>query len=277
MSAFVINPYAFKKAFVPTDISGLKLWLDASVGLFDATSGGSAVTTDGSSVARWEDQSGNGVHATQATSANRPVLKTAIKNSKNVLRFDGSNDFLENVSTAFQGLTDLTMVTVSAPNININSETFYGIAGIAFTTNARVMMHYGGTSVGIAGEGTDPRYTWLCVFSGSNAEREASAFETNINSGTFSLGLGTYTTTGTELFYNGTSRGLNNAAQTGTFSSIIGPTPTNVDFRVGQRFGTSWGSHLNGDVAEVLIYDSVLTTAQRQDVETYLNDKYAIY
>jgi hypothetical protein len=38
------------------------------------------------------------------------------------------------------------------------------------------------------------------------------------------------------------------------------------------------GNHyLNGKVAEVVIYNRVLTTPERQQVEAYLNTKYAIY
>jgi lysophospholipase L1-like esterase len=58
----------------PNDLANIVLWLDSTAGLFDATSGGSAVTTDHATIARWEDQSGNGKHVTQATSGKRPVL-----------------------------------------------------------------------------------------------------------------------------------------------------------------------------------------------------------
>jgi hypothetical protein len=76
-----------KKAFTPSSISGLDLWLDAADGntLFDATSGGNLVTSDGSAVKRWEDKSGNLKHATEATAA--PLLEVAEKNGYNALNF----------------------------------------------------------------------------------------------------------------------------------------------------------------------------------------------
>lgn len=54
--------------FLPTNISGLQLWLDASqiVGL---------VNND--PVATWDDESGNNYDFTQGTSVNRPVYKTS--------------------------------------------------------------------------------------------------------------------------------------------------------------------------------------------------------
>ena len=81
-------------AFAPTDISGLQLWLDASdtSTLYNATAGGSLVTTNGAAVARWADKSGNNRHATQATVNNRPI-----KNG-NSLYFNGSTSFFDSLS-----------------------------------------------------------------------------------------------------------------------------------------------------------------------------------
>lgn len=62
--------------------------------LFDATSGGSPVAPGGA-IARAEDVSGNGNHATQATAGARPTRQVAARNGIDVARFDGSNDFLD--------------------------------------------------------------------------------------------------------------------------------------------------------------------------------------
>lgn len=83
----------------PREIQGCQLALDASIptSLYDATSGGSLVAADGA-VARWEDQSGNGNHVTQATSGNRPLRKVAAKKGLDALLFDATNDRLINAS-----------------------------------------------------------------------------------------------------------------------------------------------------------------------------------
>jgi len=77
------------------------LWLDAadSSTLFDATSGGSAVAADGA-IARWEDKSGNARHVTQGTSGARPARKTSIQNNRDVVRFDGTADFMNSGSVS---------------------------------------------------------------------------------------------------------------------------------------------------------------------------------
>lgn len=61
--------------------------------LYDAVSGGSLVAADGA-IARMEDLSGNGNHATQSAGASRPLRKIAYHNGVDVGLFDGSNDFM---------------------------------------------------------------------------------------------------------------------------------------------------------------------------------------
>lgn len=53
---------------------------------------------DNDAVATWSDRSINGNNATQGTSVNRPLFKTAIQGGNPVVRFDGSNDSLTVVS-----------------------------------------------------------------------------------------------------------------------------------------------------------------------------------
>jgi len=79
----------------PREIQGCQLALDASIAtsLYDATSGGNLVAADGA-VARWEDQSGNGRHATQATSGARPLRRIGGVNGFDALEFDGTDDRL---------------------------------------------------------------------------------------------------------------------------------------------------------------------------------------
>ena len=72
--------------FLPTSISGLKLWLDAS----DA----STITQSGGSVSQWNDKSGNANHATQATGANQPLTGTDTVNGKNAITFNGTSAFM---------------------------------------------------------------------------------------------------------------------------------------------------------------------------------------
>ena len=69
--------------FRPTDVGGLKLWLDASS--IDGTD--NSTLSDGDTVSQWTDLSGNGHHAKQTSAGNSPIF------SGNSIVFDGSNDW----------------------------------------------------------------------------------------------------------------------------------------------------------------------------------------
>lgn len=81
------------------EIQGCQLALDASIpsSLYDATSGGSLVSSNGS-VARVEDQSGNGYHVTQGSSSSRPLRRVSTQGGLDAIEFDGSDDRLINAS-----------------------------------------------------------------------------------------------------------------------------------------------------------------------------------
>lgn len=70
--------------------------------------------------------------------------------------------------------------------------------------------------------------------------------------------------------YNAFSDGAANGSDT-TVSAALSAT-----FTVGDR-GPGASEFLNGDIAEVLVYDSLLTTLNRQRIEGYLNGRYAMY
>lgn len=82
-------------AFTPATIANLALWFDAA----DTAT----ITHVAGAVSQWNDKSGNARHATQATGANQPTTGTRTVNGRNVLDFDGTNDYL--VTAAFTALT----------------------------------------------------------------------------------------------------------------------------------------------------------------------------
>lgn len=70
-------------AFVPTNLAGLSLWLDAS----DA----STITLDVSNnISQWSDKSGNARHAVQGSALLRPAWGTQTQNGKNLVVTDAA-------------------------------------------------------------------------------------------------------------------------------------------------------------------------------------------
>ena len=111
------------------------LWLDAdsNATLFDATSGGSAVTDNGA-VARWESRATSANHVTQSTSGSRPIYKSTGFNGKKTVYFDGIDDFLQGTTLAtFLDVDSFTLFLVGNAisantdnSIAYNNEAFIG-------------------------------------------------------------------------------------------------------------------------------------------------------
>ena len=74
-----------RRKFIPTDIAGLSVWLDAQDYASFALSGGS--------ISQWNDKSGKNNHAIQGTGANQPTYAATGINSRACVGF-ASNQFL---------------------------------------------------------------------------------------------------------------------------------------------------------------------------------------
>lgn len=74
-----------RPAFVPADLAGCRLWLDAA-----ALSG----LADGRLVALWPDNSGQNQDAAQTDAADQPVYRAAALNGRPALQFNGENQYL---------------------------------------------------------------------------------------------------------------------------------------------------------------------------------------
>jgi len=275
-------------AFAPTDISGLQLWLDASDAstLYNATAGGSLVTTDGSAVARWADKSGNNRHATQATANARPLLKTGANgiNSKTVLSFDGSNDFLTSSVTGFKSLSAVSVIGVIS-------------TAVAAQADIQTMVLFGFGNISNAGSGF-PANKGLGISSVTSVlngekitffgERDASSNSGRLGSTTYSrtaniaqslqLELGS---TGTQLYANNSSVNLNLANQISTSTNLapnqIGYTlDDNLLLCAGRANGTVFTSGVNQKMAEFLVFNRKLTSGERLSIWSYLQTKWNI-
>lgn len=90
----------FVDPFLPTDISNLAAWFDAS----DEAS----VIRSGGAVSQWNDKSGIGNNLTQATTNDRPQFAEDFQNGLPLITFDGVNDFMD--------LTNFSGGALSQPN-----------------------------------------------------------------------------------------------------------------------------------------------------------------
>lgn len=228
--------------FNPKGITGLALWLDAS----DLTT-----ITVGTGASEWRDKSGVGSKKfVQATGNDQPGTGTDTMNGLNVLRFDGSNDFMTATDPFLTG------------NGNGLPFSFFIVQRIMAATN------FGMT------------YT-----TGHNFE-----FRQNAGTGAMQVNSDTVTTvhtfTGSSVNVNqivtlifpfGATNNL--FYERGTLQSLSGsaqgkPSTGSATHTIGRR--TAGPLPANVRIAEIVAYQAQLTDAQRQSVERYLGRKWGI-
>lgn len=116
-------------------MTSLSLWLRNNTGLFQDSAGTTPATADTDPIGRWADQSSGGNNCTQGTAARRPILKLAVQNGKNVVRFDGVDDGLRpgsrvwfpskrgTIFVVFQTSTTTSKNVIGTYNISGNDST----------------------------------------------------------------------------------------------------------------------------------------------------------
>src|SRR4051794_12858250 len=89
--------------FSPKQLPGLVRWLDVSdlSTLFQDSARTTVVGNDSDPLGGATDKSGQGNHFIQATAGKRPIYKTGILNGKPSLRFDGVDDQLDSLASAY--------------------------------------------------------------------------------------------------------------------------------------------------------------------------------
>jgi hypothetical protein len=205
----------------------------------------------------WYDQSGNGNNASQATSANQPLVivsgSVVVENKKPTLRFDGTNDRLEATSS----LLPTSLFTVFA--------VVQGVAG-SFPAAGQIISKNGGSVGRTNFIGTTDNSTVARIFFNDGvANRNVTT-----TSPVFNL---------TQNLVTAQSDGLGNS-QIGVNSNIEGIltgrpwTPQNIAVSIGASAGG--GNEFRGIIQELVAYESYQTTS-RTLVESNINTNYKIF
>ena len=221
--------FVFPTVIAPTDLTGLILWLDADA----------LTLNDDDPVSTWDDQSTSSNDFTQTLTA-RPTYKTSIQNSLPIVRFDGTNDYLD-AGTAIDA-DDSTVFIVCNRTTGTGWRCILAADGVAMYSSNDTAAAYT-FYVGGAGRNT----LW---FSGSVFQifTLRSFTQDSVLSQTSRIdGFPAFSSGGT--------------AKTETYTTL----------------GSDDGIQFHGgDIAEVLIYDSALTLPEIEDVEAYLLDKWGL-
>ena len=227
---------------IPTN--ELSLWLKADKG----------VTYDGSNnVSAWEDQSTNENDAS-ASIGQQPVYVANSLNGKPILRFNGTGKKMSLTNNI--GGTEYTFFIVAKNNDNINGSMFlwttdnsYGryigvIAAPSYNASARNKFVLSENDIG-SGMGT-------------------LAWSSKLVNNNFFIGT---------AIQNGGGKAYANGSGSGSVNSIGSFSANNTFNLIG---GYEFGYELDGDVAEIIAYNRVLSFEERQQIEAYLNQKYNI-
>ena len=255
-------------SFLPSDVSNLKAWYDAN----DMNGDGSS---PGTPPATWVDKSSSGFDL--ARSGN-PVFSTL--NGKDVLQLTGSNnaagDFYYGSSasdwTFIHDGSDNTIFIVATPSTLTSNINFLFATGTGGQT---------GTGIHIAFDdraSLSKNYSWFSVIARGQTGTVASI--TNNNQG---FPVNTFKVYRIENDLNNSSSAYahaiygNNSFIAGQSSVDNSPSTNNPSnpLYIGGIAGTFFTS-FTGYIAEVVIYDRLLTTQEITDVEKYLSTKYGL-
>uniref|UniRef100_A0A6C0JN90 Phage tail collar domain-containing protein n=1 Tax=viral metagenome TaxID=1070528 RepID=A0A6C0JN90_9ZZZZ len=234
--------------FIPTSLTGCLLWLDANdtTTINASISPSQNITKTTATNTIWNDKSGNSRNMTQSTTSSAPTYGV-MANGMLGLSFKG-NKYMTNTTIPFP-----TSYSVFA--VGCGTGTGYGriLNGNTTTNDGNLFM------------GADTTGSYYASFVGNGGSwNDANANVTNYNCNSLCL---------MEMTNNNTSNGLipyfNGIAQTPKNGTTVAFTGLSVglSYNNGDQY---W----NGYVCEIIIYNSVLSTSNRQLVEGYLANKW---
>jgi hypothetical protein len=241
--------HTFTYTYTTFPSSNLKLWLDAN-------ESNSIIKDASNKVTQWKDLSGHNHHA-NSSGISSPTYVTNALNGLPVLTFNGnSHEFLvDETSGRINTDQDATIVTVFKTTSGGTLLSRSPATGNWAPGGKTLFSRWGHVGLDIG---------WISYLQGQHYINDGNP--------TLSVALLDYIgSSDTLTFYtNGASDGVKNwnmdRFPESSFVLKIGFTNSN--------FPTpTW---FNGDIAEILIFDKVLTTLERENVESYLMNKWGL-
>jgi hypothetical protein len=226
------------------------LWLDAA--------DSSTVTTVSGAVSQWNDKSGNGRNAVQATSTDRPAYTANALNGKSVLTLDGTNDFM-------------TVAHAAALNAQISPST----VAVVYKKSAgfRVMQKKDGTGV--------ESDAWF--FDDLSGLGVAGGFTTSYagNQNNWQIDIGTWNDSTIKHWRNGSKLTATNVTGgtlvSGEVDPSLGPLSNTDALYIGRRLNPSGTTGImTGQIAGILICNTALSDTDRQKLEGYYAHLFAL-
>lgn len=232
---------------IPSNITGLKAWFSAD----------SIKVGNGNPIDTVKSINNPSIIVIQPNATNQPLLIDNGLNSKPVMRFDGINDYLNGGDSLDYGNTGQTAFLVGKSNSV--SGSFFAKSNAA-EVSARYGIVFSANNLYYVYQDNTPHYLFTPC--------SLNAF--HIISSTTNNQLGK-----AELFLDGISKKIDNTLvknynMNSTFYFFIGAYNNNTNGKTPPLAGF----YLNGDIAEIVIYNRTLSQLERQQIENYLRLKY---
>lgn len=248
-------------------VTGMALHLDAGQGITKSGSG-----PFNQKVSSWADQSGNGRNAVQGTSANQPAWLDNIFNGLPAINFqDGANDYHLSISGAGAALNpeEYTIFVVVAGNGQHSSVSDGPILGNKqSSSNAGYALYYTGDNT----SSSTHRIQFNAYQSGGI--QSAVLPDDSIDGNPYTPHIITAQASGSSGSQVITIR--DNGLSGTSVNSLTLVERSSGDFQIGLDSGTSGTDNFEGFIAEILIYDSALSSSDLLKNEAYLAKKYNI-
>lgn len=226
--------------------SALVVWLDATKG----------VTTTGTAVTAWNDQSGYLNNATPAAVANRPTRTTSGLNGLPVITFDGTDDVLTIADNASVDLTKWSFFLVTKVNLHKNYNAFF-TKGNDASENFEFTSNFPATG--------DIHIPVLYTTTARSTDSESTGG--SMSNSTFGVFQYDYDQVNLKLFKNMSqifTRAENRIPQVNSLAMLIG------------NEASATTRNLNGAIAENIAYNSKVNLAQQVIINNYLAAKYGL-
>lgn len=201
----------------------------------------STITSSGGKVSKWDDKSGSSRDAIQGTGAKQPTTNATTQNGRNTLDFDGSSDYM--ISTYGITLAQPTTIFFVGKLADTNGGDYF-VDGIIVSQRQLLFALSGTLTYG---------------FYSGNTVDSGVAITTN-----YTLQTVEYNGASSKMYIDGNLAVTGDAFGLPATGLTIGSDVTN-------------GFFFQGSIAEIIIYDRILSTAERQAVDNYVNNKWSIY
>lgn len=246
-----------------------QLWLDMN----DVST-----ITEVSGVSQWDDKSGNGHSFVQSDTSEQPIIQSGALNSMDVLRFDGSDDALaDNADDArdiFRNVSYGAEFIVYKKNSEDGGDTSRIMT--AFFTDSNTARFFTRAGYSATGAGNEPTLSARRLDGDSQSNMvtgtplfttwAVASFVLDWSAGDGFIYIdGTQAASDTSFTSSGSTSNTrgSRAATIGGFASQSGGSPNTA-------------ANADVDIAEIVLFDSSLSAAEREQIEGYLAWKWGL-